>query len=48
MWKPDISGGESVAFVKISEKELGEVGVELLDDQPALLPDAMKEKFEEL
>ena len=36
-----------MAFVKISEKELGEVGVERLDDQPALLPDAMKAKFEE-
>lgn len=36
-----------MAFVKISEKELGEVGVELLDDQPALQPDVMKAKFEE-
>ena len=36
-----------MAFVKISEQELGAVGVELLDDQPALQPDAMKAKFEE-
>lgn len=36
-----------MAFVKISEQELGAVGVELLDDQPEMQPDAMKAKFEE-
>lgn len=36
-----------MAFAKISEQELGAVGVELLDDQPEMQPDAMKEKFEE-
>lgn len=36
-----------MALVTISEQELGSVGVELLDDQPELQPDAMKEKFEE-
>lgn len=36
-----------MAFAKISEQELGAVGVELLDDQPEMQPDAMKAKFEE-
>lgn len=36
-----------MAFERISEEELAAVGVELLDDQPGLAPDAMKEKFEE-
>jgi len=36
-----------VAFERISEEELAAVGVELLDDQPGLAPDAMKAKFEE-
>lgn len=36
-----------MAFERISEEELAAVGVELLDDQPGLAPDAMKAKFEE-
>ena len=36
-----------MAFAKISKQELGAVGVELLDDQPEMQPDAMKAKFEE-
>lgn len=36
-----------MSFERISEEELAAVGVELLDDQPGLAPDAMKAKFEE-
>jgi len=36
-----------VSFERIREEELAAVGVELLDDQPGLAPDAMKAKFEE-
>lgn len=36
-----------MAFERIREEELAAVGVELLDDQPGLAPDAMKAKFEE-
>ena len=36
-----------MAFERISEEELAAVGVEMLDDQPGLAPDAMKAKFEE-
>ena len=36
-----------MAFERISEEELAAVGVELLDDQPGLAPDAMKARFEE-
>lgn len=36
-----------MAFERISEEELAAVGVELLNDQPGLAPDAMKAKFEE-
>lgn len=36
-----------MTFEKISEEELAGVGVEMLDDQPALQPSEMKKKFEE-
>lgn len=36
-----------MAFEKISEEELSEVGVELLDDKPALPASEVKQKFEE-
>ena len=36
-----------MAFEKISEEELSKVGVELLDDKPALPASEVKQKFEE-